>query len=215
MSLPFAADQFFDVFRQYNEETWPMPLVLEGVGLAAVALLALRRRGHERALNLILVFLWGWMGLAYQLMFFLVINPAALLFALAFFAQALVILLTGVYGTRLRYEMPRDRRGVLGAVLIAYGLAAYPLLSVWLGAWPEAPTFGLPCPTTIFTVGVFCFLRAPFPRYVLLVPALWSVVGSSAVVQFGLLQDLGLAVAGLVALRLMIRWRPASKVAYS
>jgi len=215
MSLPFSAEQFLDVFRQYNEDTWPMPLVLAGVGLAAVVLLALRKRGHERALNVILAFLWGWMALAYHLMFFLEVNPAALLFALAFFAQALVILLTGVYGTRLRYEMPRDLRAVLGVALIAYGLLVYPLLSLWLGAWPEAPTFGLPCPTTIFTVGVFCFLRAPFPRYVLLVPVLWSVLGSSAIVQFGLLQDLGLALAGLVALRLMLSGRAASKVAYS
>ena len=129
--------------------------------------------------------------------------------------RALVILLAGVYGARLRYEIPRDRRAVLGAALIAYGLAVYPLLSLWLGAWPEAPTFGLPCPTTIFTVGVLCFLRAPFPRYVFLVPLLWSVVGSSAIVQCGLLQDLGLAVAGLVALRLMIRWHGTSKAAYA
>jgi hypothetical protein len=215
MSLPFSSDQFFDVFRRYNDEVWPMQLALAALGAAAVALLALRKPGHERALNVILVFLWGWMALAYHLMFFLEINPAALLFGLAFFAQALVMLLTGVYGTRLRYEMPRDRRAVVGAALIAYGLAVYPLLSLWLGAWPEAPTFGLPCPTVIFTVGVFCFLRAPFPRYVLLVPVLWSVVGSTAIVQFGMLQDLGLAVAGLVALRLMIRWHGTSKAAYA
>jgi hypothetical protein len=71
-------------------------------------------------------------------------------------------------------------------VLIGYSLGIYPLLSLWLGAYPAVPTFGAPCPTTIFTIGLLCFLRPPFPWYVLAVPILWSAVGSLAVIQFGL-----------------------------
>jgi hypothetical protein len=48
----------------------------------------------------------------------------------------------------------------------------------------------LPCPTTIFTIGVLCFLATPHPRYVLLTPILWSVVGTQAAFLFGVHQDL-------------------------
>ena len=208
MDLPFTTAEFFDVFRQYNEEVWPMQFVLFGLGIAAIVLLALRKPGNERAINVILTFLWGWMGLFYHLMFFLEINRAALYFAIAFFAAAMVFLLNGVYGTRLRFEIPRDARATAGTLLIGYGLGIYPVLSLWLGSYPEVPTFGVPCPTTIFTIGLLCFLRRPFPWYVLAVPILWSAIGSLAVIQFGLLQDLGLPAAGIVGIWLLLRRTP-------
>jgi len=208
MNVPFTAAEFFDVFRQYNEEVWPMQFVLAALGIAAVVLLALRKPGDERAINVILTFLWGWMGLAYHLMFFLELTRAALYFGIAFFGAALVFLLSGVYGTGLRYEIPRDSRATVGTALIGYGLGLYPVLSLGLGKYPEVPTFGLPCPTTIFTIGMLCFLRAPFPRYVLAVPILWSAIGTLAVFQFGLLQDLGLPAAGIVGIWLLLRRAP-------
>ncbi len=209
MRVPFTAFEFLDVFRQYNEAIWPMQFVLAALGVAVAVLLALRKPGNERAINVILVFLWGWMGLVYHLMFFLEIDRAALYFAIAFFGAALVFLLNGVYGTRLRYEIPRDARATVGTLLIGYGLGLYPVLSLWLGNYPEVATFGAPCPTVIFTIGVLCFLRRPFPRYVLAVPILWAAPGSLAVIRFGQLQDLGLAVAGLAGLWLLLR--PAAR----
>ena len=50
----------------------------------------------------------------------------------------------------------------LGTALAALGgaLVAYPVLSAMLGReFPEMPTFGLPCPTTIFTLGLLAFLK--------------------------------------------------------
>lgn len=63
---------------------------------------------------------------------------------------------------------------------------------------PALPTFGLPCPTTIFTLGILLFTKPPVPRSVFIVPLLWSAIGTSAAVQLGIPQDYGLAVAGLI-----------------
>jgi hypothetical protein len=69
----------------------------------------------------------------------------------------------------------------LGGLFVVYALVVYPLLGAALGhRFPAAPTFGLPCPTTLFTVGLLAFLRRPFPASVLVIPALWTVVGTSA-----------------------------------
>src|SRR5678815_3462475 len=92
--------------------------------------------------------LWGWMGLVYHIIFFLEINRAALYFGIAFLGAGMVFLLTGVYGTRLAFEFPHDSRATAGIALIGYSLGIYPLLSLWLGAYPAVPTFGAPCPTT-------------------------------------------------------------------
>jgi hypothetical protein len=61
----------------------------------------------------------------------------------------------------------------MGAALVAFALIVYPVLSRLLGhEYPAVPTFGLPCPTTIFTVGVLLFAKAALPRSVLVVPLL-------------------------------------------
>jgi FtsH-binding integral membrane protein len=208
MSLPFTAFEFFDVFRKYNEDIWPLQFVLLAAGAAAAVLPAIRRPGTDRAVATILTFLWVWMALVYHLLFFIEINRAALYFGMAFLGAGLAFLLNGVYGTRLQFEIPRDARAAAGAALIAYGLVIYPLLSLWLGHYPEVPTFGVPCPTTIFTIGLLCFLRPPFPWYVLLVPVVWTAIGSVAVIQLGVLQDLGLPAAGIVGVWLLARRAP-------
>ena len=60
------------------------------------------------------------------------------------------------------------------------------MLSVWLGhAYPAMPTFGAPCPTTLFTIGMLCFLVPPYPRAPLVAPILWAVVGSRSGLPVG------------------------------
>jgi hypothetical protein len=86
-------------------------------------------------------------------------------------------------------------------VLAAYALVVYPLAPAILGREvPEAASFGMPCPTVIFTNAMLGLLRRPFPRSVLVVPALWALIGVQAAWLFGVYEDLGLAVAALAAI---------------
>ena len=62
------------------------------------------------------------------------------------------------------------------------------------------PTFGLPCPTTIFTIGLLCFAVPPTPRSPLIVPLLWCLVGAQAAFLLGVQPDLGLIAAGVVGM---------------
>jgi len=72
------------------------------------------------------------------------------------------------------------------------------------------PTFGLPCPTTIFTFGMLAFLRPPYPRYLFVLPLVWVLIASQAAFLFGMVEDLGLLPAGLVGL--WLAWRPAQRM---
>jgi hypothetical protein len=74
------------------------------------------------------------------------------------------------------------------------------------------PTFGLPCPTTIFTIGTLCLLRTPFPRHVLGAPFLWAAIGSQAAFLLGVYQDLGLLAAGLIGAGLLLKPQWLAKV---
>jgi hypothetical protein len=203
MELPFTTEAFFGVFERYHEVLWPAPIFLTGLALGALVLAFVRRAWADRAALAVLALLWGWMAVAYHWTFFASINPAAWAFGALFALQALVFAWTGVVKGRLHFAPGRTATTMLGGVLIAYALLVYPLLGGALGHhFPAAPTFGLPCPTTLFTVGLLAFLRRRFPAHVLVIPVLWTAVGTSAAYSLGMREDLGLVAAGLVAVYL-------------
>jgi hypothetical protein len=206
--LPFSPEQFFEVFRHYNEAVWPVQIVLKVLAAAGAVLLLRPQAWSDQAIAAILAFLWGWTGVAYHLLHFSSINPVAVWFAALCVAQALLFAWEGLVRRRMRFEQPRGMRFVAGAALIVYALLVYPQIAGLLGHhYPRAPTFGLPCPTTIYTVGVLVFLAPPYPRRVLVLPLLWCVAGTAAVFLLGVPEDFGLIVAGLAAAGLLARQR--------
>ncbi|MFM9883806.1 MAG: DUF6064 family protein [Burkholderiales bacterium] len=212
MTLPFTVEQFFAVFRTYNDAVWPMQGVLHGLGLGAVALAFFPRTpAADRVVVGILVALWAWMGIAYHMLFFSGITPAAWLFGTLFLVQAALLGWVGLANLQLRFGWPGPLRGAIATVLVVYALLIYPALNVWLGhGLMGGPTFGLPCPTTIFTIGMLGMVVAPFPRLVWVIPILWSGIGGSAAWLLAVPQDLGLIAAGMVALGFCVAGRPES-----
>jgi hypothetical protein len=205
MKLPFSVDQFFAVIRQYNESVWPAQVLLLLLGVAAVAFLAMRRPRSGVAISGILALLWGWLGLVYHLAFFTGINPLAYVFGALSLAGAGVFVWLGMVRRELEFTLRRDARSVIGVVLVAFALVIYPAWSTFAGhAYPNLPTFGLPCPTTIFTIGMLAMARGSKVRFAFVVPILWSLVGGQAAFLLNVPPDLGLLAAGFVAIGLAL-----------
>jgi hypothetical protein len=199
MRVPFTVEQFLEVFRRYNDAVWPAQWVLYALGIAAVVLVFRTTPLAGRAVSGILAALWLWMGVVYHLTFFRAINPAAMIFGTAFIAEAALFAWLGVWRGQFTFRPRHDLAAVVGGLFVLFALVAYPLLGYALGhRYPAAPTFGLPCPTAIFTFGLLLWADAPVPRSVLLVPVLWAVVGTSAAAQLGMREDFGLLVAAVV-----------------
>ena len=209
--LPFTKEAFFAVFQRYNEGIWPMQVVLTIAALAGIALLFSSRAGASRAIALLLAFFWAWMAIAYHFAFFSAINPAAWLFGMAFLLGCLAFIGHGVTRADLIFRPTAGVRGIAGATLIVFALVLYPAIGYLLGhCYPAAPTFGLPCPTTIFTLGMLLFAVHPVPGWVLVVPLLWAAVGSLAAFQLGVLEDLALLASGAATMAVML-WPAADR----
>lgn len=205
MRLPFDTTQFFAVFARYNVAVWPAPIVLATLALGAAVLAAPGRERSGRAASGILALLWMWMGAVYHLGFFRSINPAATAFAALFLAQGIAFASTGALRGTFGFRFRADRTGWTGAALMAFALAGYPLLADALGQrYPMTPTFGLPCPTTIFTLGLLLWAEPAPPAWILVVPLAWSALGVSAALQLGVYEDLSLLAAGVVSGGLML-----------
>ena len=199
MQTPFTAEQFMEVMLRYNEAVWPVQIAFYLLATALVYLAFRSSDGADPWVAAILAFLWAWMGIAYHWVFFTAINPAAWAFGGFFVLQALLFLGVGVIGDGLSFEFEPDAYGVLGAVFLVYGLVLYPILGALAGhAFPDGPTFGLPCPTTIVTFGVLLWATRRVPGWLLAIPGVWSIIGTGAAVRFGVPEDYGLLVAGVL-----------------
>jgi hypothetical protein len=211
MNLPFTIDQFLDVFRRYNETVWPAQFALNVLAIMVVVAAVRGGRTASRLASAVLGALWMWMGLVYHFGFFRAINPAASLFGVAFLVEGILIVWLGVVRPTLRFDGQLESRGLVAGVLLAYALIAYPALGYLLGhGYPLAPTFGVPCPTTIFTFGILLLSARPRSRTVIVIPTAWAFLGMFAALRLGMWEDLGLVVAAVVAATIVMLQRNAA-----
>lgn len=199
MSLPFTSEQFFGIFAEYNRS---FIVVVVAVWLAAISALALTWRRPDRwspALSLFLGALWLWNAVAYHAFLFTRVNPAAWLFALMFAVQAILFAAAGLQRQLVYFSSSAAQR-FAGLALAAYSLA-YPFLTMASGHdYPATPTFGVPCPTVILTIGLL--LTTPDGRRLRFaaIPMIWAFIGGSAAMLLHVPTDYVLFAAGVLLL---------------
>jgi hypothetical protein len=201
MHLPFTAEQFVGVFARYNAATWPAPIVAYALALGMLFLAFRRPSNADHIISLALAAMWAWTGIAYHALFFSSINPTARLFGAAFVLQAVFFTVEAFRG-RLSYRLSLSGfRSRMAHVMIAFSMVVYPLLGALAGhGYPNGPAFGVtPCPLVIFTFGMLLLTERTMPKYLVVVPLLWSLVGASAAVSLGIREDFGLLITGLLA----------------
>lgn len=104
---------------------------------------------------------------------------------------------------------------MLGWAFIGYATLVYPLLGWWAGhSYPQMPMFGVtPCPVTIFTFGLLLLAQPTVPRWVLVVPFAWSLMGGSAAFLLQVPQDWFLLLSGLAVIPIVMRDRRRQRTA--
>ena len=206
MGLPFTAEQFFGVFADYNRA---LIVAVVALWLASIVILAHVSRDPSRRsprLSLFLAALWLWNAVVYHAVFFTRINPAAWLFAGLFLVQAVLFFWTATQ-RRIEYFSSTGWTRVVGVSLIGYALL-YPFLTIAFGhAYPAAPTFGVPCPTDLLTIGALLTSRGRVPTGLAVVPVIWGMIGGSAAVLLAVPTDYVLLGAGVILATLLIGQR--------
>jgi len=205
MKTPFSAEQFIEVFRIYNESVFPAQIILFAISLVVIYLVFKPTSISNKIISSVLAFFWLWMGVVYHLVFFTTINKAAYLFGAIFTLQSILFLTYGVFQTKLSFKFSFDIVGTTGLILNFFALVVYPILGYVFGhSYPSSPTFGLPCPTTIFTLGLLLLMDKKCPVAILIIPFVWSVIGFTAAFNFGIYEDTGLLVSGLLAVPMIL-----------
>jgi hypothetical protein len=216
-NLPFTREQFLSMFEAYNQAIWPVQILAYVLGITAVALVVWRSRASDRLIAGTLGVCWLWLSGVFLWTFMRTIDtgPGPVVFAAAFAVQGVLWFAVGVLRHDLRFEARISALSIVGGLMILYAMLLYPLLGLAVGhVYPRQPMFGVaPCPTTIFTFGLLLLTGTRVSRYLLVIPFIWSVTsGISAPLNYGVYEDLGLFVAGVVGTALLV-WRDRRVVA--
>jgi hypothetical protein len=209
--MPFTVEQFMDIFGKYNVAVWPRQLLFYLIVILTLILAVKKTNYSDKVISAILSFFWLWMGVVYHLVYFTQISKAAYAFGILCIIQGFLFFYVGVMKNNLSFRFRSNNYTLIGSLFIIYALGVYPMLGYFSGhIYPKSPTFGLPCPTAIFTFGLLLWAEKAFPKYLLVIPFIWSVIGFSAAVSLGIREDIGLLIAGVVG-SLMILFQDRSK----
>jgi hypothetical protein len=167
--LMFSPETYYRLFELHNASIWPAQIAMLAVGAVIFALMLSRIAWSGRAISLLLALAWAFVAYAYFHQRYATINIAAPYFALAFAAQALLLLLIGGAGGKLTFTARKDWIRRAGLALFIFELAVQPLLGPLLGrSWASIELFGIaPDPTVLATLGVL--LAADRARFELIV----------------------------------------------
>jgi hypothetical protein len=213
MKLPFNTEQFLDVFEEYNLGVFPLQFLFYLLAVIVIWFSIQKNRISDRIIVFILFFLFIWTGIVYHILHFTAINSAAYVFGLAFVIQSLLFMYYGFVKKELSFKLKFNLYGLTGMILVFFALIVYPLIGYFKGhIYPRSPTFGVPCPTLIFTFGVILWTDQKFPKPLLIIPLLWAIVGFSAVALLGMIEDLGLLISALTCCILMFVKDPKESV---
>lgn len=203
--MPFTVEQFMEVFKNYNTTVFPMQVIFYLTAITAIYFALKKHVWSDKVITIILSLLWLWMGIVYHLIFFTTINRAAWLFGALYILQGGLLMYFTFLNDRLSFKFRYDVYGLTGGVLIVFAMIIYPVIGYFVGhIYPASPTFGLPCPTTIFTFGILLWTDKKCPAIILAIPFLWSILGFSAAASLGVYEDIGLMISGLIATSMVL-----------
>lgn len=208
--MPFSRDDFLLVLVNYNEAIWPLPIVAYLAAALVVGMLFFKSRATSILITFVLGLMWTLSGVVFHGIFFSTINPVASAFAFIFAVEAGLLFAAPWMLSGLRFQVQRDASSMCGGALILFAAILYPLWGRMAGdSYPAIPAFGVaPCPATIFTIGGLLMASWREARVLLVIPALWAVLGWSAVFTLSVPQDGGLLIAFVVLVIFAVaHWR--------
>lgn len=201
MKIPFTTEQFFEIIEKYNQTVFPAQLIAILLAILSIILLHSKKKSKHNLIGGFLGILWIWIGIAYHFVFFTEINKAAFVFGGLFVLQGLFFLIETFFRKKLEFKFSGKWMDYIAYFFIIFGIVIYPILLFYLeNSLESIITLGLPCPSTILTFGFLMFASSRLSKYLLIIPTLWTIVGTSAAINFGVYPDYLMPVSALIAI---------------
>ncbi len=202
----YDPDTLYAVIGYYNQAIFPAQVVALLLALAALAYALWPRRGSGRVIAAILGAGWLFAGIAFLGDHYASINWAGTYYEIAFAVQGALLLGYGTLrgGLDLRFDGGVSAWAGLGLAVVA--IVVHPLIERAVGrGWTEAQYVGVtPDPTCLLTLALLLMSVRRVPWWLLVIPALWAVIGGGWSWLLGTPERMILPVLSLVAIALIL-----------
>lgn len=195
---------FLMVLERYNLSIWPLQIFAYIFGLLALFFSIKSTKYSNKIILAALSFFWLWNGIVFCPIYWAPTYKFAYFFGAMCTVQGFLFLI-GAIKSNMSIRFRPNLYSFIGILSVIYAMGGYYLMGYFLGhVYPKSFPFGLvPCPTAIFTFGLFVMTDKKFPRYYLVVPFIVSLAGFLAVYK-GILEDIGLIIVGLMGTGLIL-----------
>lgn len=204
MNISLTLEKMLSVFEAYNLATWPLQIIACLLGIVAVLLTIKKLKNSNQIISAILSFIWLWTGIVFCVLYWAPVYTPSYAYAVLYIIQG-IIFFTGIFKPKLFFQFKPNIYSVIGILFIVYSMVGYFLVGYFLGhIYPQSLSFIIaPCPTVVFTFGMLLLTDKKVPKYVLIIPLLWSICGIIPV-HLGILEDIGLIISGVVGTTLIL-----------
>lgn len=201
--LEFTLDEFLSALEHYNLTIWPLQILAYFLGILALLFAIKRTKYSNKIISAILSLYWLWNGIVFCPVFWAPTYKFAYLFGVFCIIQGLLFLIPFLK-SNLSISFQTNLYSIVGLLMIIYAMFGYQLFGYFLGhVYPRFFPLGLvPCPTAIFTFGLFLMTDRKLPKYYLIIPLIVATGGFLAAYK-GVLEDVGLIIAGLLGTALI------------
>ena len=202
--LSFSVDEFLIVLENYNMAIWPFQiLVYILIGIALIFSFKTTKLAPKIVLS-VLAFLWLFNGIVFSILFWASSHIFGYIFSVFCVLQG-ILFLYSIKRSDIKVRYPNKTFTIIGILFVLYACIGYQVFGYFLGhIYPVFFPVGLVlCPTTILTFGIFLIINN-IPKKYFIIPFIISLSGFM-VVYYGIYEDVGLIISGILGSILLIR----------
>lgn len=200
-----GGEDFLLVLERYNLAIWPLQIFAYVFVILALFFSFKATKYSLKIVLAILSFFWLFNGIVFGLLHWAPSHLFGYIFGICCVLQGLLFI-DSIIRSDITMGTPEKTYTFIGIVFVLYAIIGYQILGYFLGhIYPKFFPVGLvPCPTTIFTFGIFLFMNNKIPIKYYIIPLIISLGGFLAA-SMGIYEDIGLIIVGISGTILIIR----------
>jgi len=200
----FSTEEFLLVLENYNLTIWPIQIFAYVLVALALFLLFKQTKYSTKIVLAVLSLFWLFNGIVFCFIYWSPSHLFGYIFGILCVIQGF-LLLYSIKKSDMVIGSPDKTYTLIGLLFVFYAFIGYQIIGYFLGhIYPKFFPAGLvPCPTTIFTFGIFLIIHNKTPLQYYIIPLIISLGGFLAAYN-GIYEDIGLIIAGVLGTILII-----------
>jgi len=203
--LSFSLEEFLLVLESYNLFVWPLQIIVYVLIVLVLFFSLTPTQYSAKIVSAILSFFWLFTGIVFCFIYWAPTHIFGYSFGIFCVLQGLLFLYS-IIRSDIKIGSPNKTYTLIGILFVLYAIICYQVFGYYLGhIYPKFFAVGLvPCPTTIFTFGIFTIMNNKIPIKYLVIPLMISLGGFLAAYN-GIYEDVGLIIIGILGTILIIK----------